>query len=163
LCRNGVRWVFRLERSYSWESHHAVPEDMLFFDRAGKLRLIVERTGRITVTRGYAWNGCSPKFCILDIVFGTPDGVVHARTGKPKAYYASLVHDALYQFLPHGAPLERHVADSIFLRLLAESDFRPRYVYWAAVWLLGGLVRRAKAWKRQTRGMGRRVAEFVEG
>ncbi len=95
MCRNGVKWLYKLERNYSWESRHAVPEDYVFTDQTGVVRLIIERDGRVTVTRDYAWNGCSPKLCVWDVLFGTPDGVVHAHTGRPKTYYASLVHDAL--------------------------------------------------------------------
>src|SRR5436190_2080914 len=105
LCRNAVDWLYRLDRTFTWESGLALPHDLAFRDKQGTVRLVIETSGRITVMRGYAWNGCSPKFCVLDILIGTPDGVVHAGTGKPKAYYASLVHDALYQFLPVAAPV----------------------------------------------------------
>ena len=150
LCKHGARWLYRLERSYSWESGHLVPADLAFRDARGKVRLVIETSGRITVMRGYGWNGCSPKVCVLDITIGTPDGVVHVRTGRPKAYYASLVHDALYQFLPLATPLTRADADGFFLRLLAESDFAPRRLYWLAVRAFGWIVRlgtqRARGW-----------------
>ena len=113
------------------------------------MRLVVEKGGRIVVMRGYAWNGCSPKFCFFDLLLGTPDGVVDARTGRPKTYYASLVHDALYQFVPDGLPASRRDADRCFLALLAESGFRPRWIYYAAVRVFGGLLRRVQ---RSTRG-----------
>ena len=109
------------------------PEDLIFRDKTGVVRLVIEQGGRITVTRGYAWNGCSPKICVFDLLLGTPEGVVHVRTGKPKTYYASLVHDALYQFLPDGLPLGRRHADRFFLLLLAESEFALRWLYWGAV------------------------------
>jgi len=104
--RTAVRWLYRLDSNYTWESRRPVPEDLVFLDRKGKLRLIIETDGQITVTRGYAWNGCSPKFCFLDLLLGTPEGVVHHHTGRPKTYYASMVHDALYQFLHNDAPIE---------------------------------------------------------
>lgn len=91
FCRNSVRWVYRLEQSYSWNSGHGIPEDLVFRDKTSAVRLIIERDGRITVTRGYAWDACTPKFSIFDILVGVPDGVVHAGTGRPKTYYASLV------------------------------------------------------------------------
>lgn len=116
------------------------------------MRLVIERDGRITITRGYAWDGCTPKFCLFDILTGVPDGVVHERTGKPKTYFASLIHDALYQFLPDGLPFTRKDADEFFLRLMAESDFSPRWIYWAAVRLFGGLFRSAARKVRKTRG-----------
>jgi len=152
LCRNAVDWLYRLDRTFTWESGLVVPHDLAFRDKQGVIRLVIETSGRITVMRGYAWNGCSPKFCVLDILIGTPDGVVHAGTGKPKAYYASLVHDALYQFLPVAAPVTRRDADRCFLRLLAASDFKPRYVYWLAVRVLGWVVRLGKQRVRQWEG-----------
>ena len=48
--------------------------------------------------KGYAWDGCSPKFQILDLIFGTHDGAISENTGKAVTYYASMVHDVLYQF-----------------------------------------------------------------
>lgn len=126
MCKNSVRWVYRLGRNFTWQSNHEVPEDYVFRDKSGAVRLIIEQSGAITVTRGYAWNGCSPKICVWDFLLGTPDGVVYARTGRPKTYYASLIHDALYQFLPDGLPVGRRDADAFFLRLLEESEFAPR-------------------------------------
>lgn len=95
FCRNSVKWLYRAGRNFSWESGYTIREDRIFFDSSGKVRLVLEKGGRITVTRGYAWNGCTPKMCFLDLLIGTPDGVVHAVTGRPKTYYASMVHDAL--------------------------------------------------------------------
>lgn len=152
FCENSVRWLYRLEENFSWESPLDIKQDYAFKDRTGVVRLILERGGRITVTRGYAWNGCSPKFCFFDILIGTPDGVVDSRTGRPKTYYASLVHDALYQFVPDGLPLKQHDADRCFLRLMEATGFRPRFLYFSAVWLLGGLVWRAKRYVRKTAG-----------
>ncbi|HEV8400949.1 MAG TPA: hypothetical protein VGQ18_14045 [Gemmatimonadales bacterium] len=150
FCKDSVTWLYRLERNYSWDSGHQVPHDLVFRDKDGTVRLLVETSGRITVMRGYCWNGCSPKFCVFDILIGTPDGVVHARTGRPKAYYASLVHDALYQFLLLDEALKRRHADGFFLRLMGESSFAPRYIYWVAVRTFGWLVwlgkKRARSW-----------------
>ncbi len=67
MCKNGVSWVFRLEKNFAWDSGRAFDEGHFFFDVDGKLRLIIEKSGRITITRGYAWNGCTPKFCLFDI------------------------------------------------------------------------------------------------
>jgi hypothetical protein len=161
FCKNSVRWLYRLEESYSWESGHRLEEDVVFLDKSGAVRLVIERGGRITVTRGYAWDGCTPKVCLFDILIGVPDGVVHARTGRPKTYYASLVHDALYQFLPDGLPLTRYHADEFFLRLMAESDFGPRRIYWLAVRTFGGLFRSAARQVRKTRGTAQSLAPLL--
>lgn len=154
LCNNGVSWLYRSDANFSWDSGFDSGEDRVFLDAQGRVRLIIEAEGRITVTRGYAWNGCSPKVCFFDLLLGTPDGVVDATTKRPKTYYASMVHDALYQFLGVGSPLRRRQADACFLRLIGESAFSPRYVYWIAVRAFGWLVWRAKSAKRQWRGTG---------
>ncbi len=142
FCKNSVSWLYRLERNFSWDSGLPIESDAAFKDKTGIVRLILEKDGRITVTSGYAWNGCSPKFCAFDILFGTPEGVVDSRTGKPKTYHASLIHDALYQFVPDGLPLKRSDADRCFLRLMEETGFMPRHLYYAAVRLFGWLVQR---------------------
>ena len=90
------------------------------------------------MTEGYAWNGCRPKVCVFDFLLGTPEGVVYAKTGRRKTYFASLVHDALYQFLPEDLPYRRRDADRFFLVLLGDSEFAPRWPYSAAVRLFAG-------------------------
>lgn len=149
-------WIYRLPRGYSWASPYRFDRDWAFQDEKGRTRLLISAEGVITITRGYAWDGCTPKFYLLDLVFGTPDGVVLLRTGRPKTYYASLVHDALYQFLPDELPLSRAQADRCFLDLMTESGFMLRYVYYFAVrafgWLTIPITRRIRA----THG-GRRV------
>ena len=141
FCRNSVPWLYVLEQNFVWDSGLAIAEDFAFKDKDGTVRLILEKGGRITVTRGYAWNGCSPKICLFDIVFGTPEGVVDSRTARPKTYYASLVHDALYQFVPVGIALTRAECDCCFLKLMHATGFRPRYLYYIVVWLFGWLTR----------------------
>jgi hypothetical protein len=163
LCRKTVAWLYRLDRSLAWESALPVHEDLVFLDGDGKVRLIVESGGRLTVTRGYAWNGCSPKVCILDLLIGTPDGAVYQPTGRPKAYYASLVHDALYQFLDAGSPITRAQADDCFLRLMGESEFVLRHVYWAAVRVFGGFVWQGKKAARNWRGEALPVSALGSG
>lgn len=90
--------------------------------------------GKIIINNGYAWNGCSPMFSVLDLfILKTPDGIIDIKTGKQKAYYASLVHDALYQY----KPISRKNADKIFYELLKDSDFIMAKPYYYAVRLLG--------------------------
>ena len=84
MCQNSVKWVFELEEDYSWESGFTFTDDFAFKDKTGIVRLILFRNGKITVTKGYAWDGCSPKICIFDILIGTPDGVVDSRTKSLK-------------------------------------------------------------------------------
>ncbi len=147
-----MKWVYELEADHTWASGYRVDRDWAFQDRAGVTRLILRRDGSITVTKGYAWDGCTPKVCFFDIQIGVPDGVVDARTRKPKTYYASLVHDALYQFVPDGLPFSRAQADRCFLRLMTETGFAPRCIYYVAVRLLGELFRRGGRRIRKTKG-----------
>ena len=155
--QNVARWIYRLSRNYSWKSSYALDRDWAFQDKEGHTRLLLTTDGTITVTRGYAWDGCTPKFFFLDVVFGIPDGVVDTRTGHPRTYHASLIHDALYQFLPEGLPLSRAQADRCFLDLMATRNFALRYVYYAAVRLFGWLTRPIARRIRETDG-GRRLA-----
>jgi len=141
LCRDTVKWLYELEKDFTWNSGKAVAKDYEFADPKGNVRLIIKADGAITVPKGYAWDGCTPKVCLLDVLVGVPDGAVHVRTGKPKTYHASLIHDALYQFLDSGLPYSRGDADDFFLNLLTENGFIPRYVYYWAVRLFGGVFR----------------------
>jgi hypothetical protein len=162
VCKNAVDWRYRLEENYTWESRHPFERDLVFRDKNGAVRFLVSRSGTLTITRGYSWDGCTPKFCVWDFSFGTPDGVVNAKTGRPKTYFASLVHDVGYQFLPDGLPLKRREIDGFFLTLMTASDFGPRWIYWLAVRLFGGLFRRAMRVKRGSRGSAQSVAELLE-
>ena len=103
--------------------------------------LKIDTSGNITIKgssgNGYAWDGCSPKFNILDIfLIGTPDGRINVNTGRPVTYYASLIHDALYQFRK-DIGIKRKIADKVFLYYL--GDFQLRYIYYAAVRVFGGI------------------------
>ena len=152
MCEHAVSWIYKLPSNFVWESPWRLTEDVICRDKTGTVRLIVEAEGRVTVTSDYAWNGCSPKFCVFDLLFGTPDGVVDSRTEHPKTYYASLVHDALYQFFPDGLPLGRAEADRSFYLLMAATGFRLRFLYWLAVRLAGGAIWRAQRRARHNAG-----------
>lgn len=152
MDRNYVKWVFCLEDDYVWNSGLSFPADAMFLDKSGVCRLEVRRNGEIRVPKEYAWDGCTPKVPVLHIMIGIPDGVVDSRTRKPKTYYASLVHDALYQFLSDGLTISRGEADRCFLRLMAETGFALRYPYYIAVRLFGGMFRWLGKKKRKTQG-----------
>ncbi|KAF1050667.1 MAG: hypothetical protein GAK43_02724 [Stenotrophomonas maltophilia] len=99
--------------------------------------------------RAYAWDGCSPKIPFYWLaVFGTPDWWEHPETVEclqdgqlasramfwPLAHHASLVHDALYQFL-NVSPVDKACADRLFHDMLLESGM-PRWLarlYYLAV------------------------------
>jgi hypothetical protein len=152
MCSNAERWLFALSSDYTWESGLASPEDLAFRDKIGVVRLVVRRSGTVTVPAKYAWDGCSPKGCLFDFVIGTPDGVVDSRTGHPKTFYASLVHDAMYQFLLDGLPYKRAQVDGCFRRLMTETGFGPRWIYWLAVRILGWLFVAQHRIKRKNHG-----------
>ena len=101
----------------------------------------------------YAWDGCTPKvpFYWLAII-GVPDWwdkphkVLHLH-GKqiceadvfwPLAHPASLVHDALYQYL-NAAPVAKHETDLLFFRMLREAGmlWPAAFAYYLAVRLFG--------------------------
>jgi len=101
----------------------------------------------------YAWDGCTPKvpFYWLAII-GIPDwwekphrmlqlrggAICAAEVFWPLAHPASLVHDALYQYLD-AAPVAKHEADLLFYRMLREAGMlRPlAFAYYLAVRLFG--------------------------
>ncbi len=147
-----VRWIYELSTDYSWQSPHRFTDNFEFKDKTGVTRLLISRDGVMTVTAGYAWDGCTPKIPIWDILVGTPDGAVSSRTRHPKTYFASLVHDALYQFVPDGLPITKLQADRCFLALMSETGFKPRYIYFVGVVVFGGLFRRALRRIRHTKG-----------
>ena len=152
MRKNSANCVYELENNFVWHSNFPVSEDLFFKDSTGNVRLIIETDGKITVTRGYRWNGCSPKLYAFDLILGTPDGVTHSETGHPKTYEASLIHDALYQFLKTDAPYNRREADACFLQIMASRDFALRYLYWVVVRAIGWLFWRGMNYKRKWDG-----------
>ncbi len=137
-------YKFRLARSFRYAS--GVKPDyngdkQLALPGKASPWLFVDKDGVITIRKGYCWDGCSPKLKILDLfLLGTPDGIINVNTGKPKTYYASMVHDALYQFLDHpDFPYTRQQCDTIFYQLMCKANFKPARVYYYAVRWLGGL------------------------
>src|SRR5690606_37527645 len=99
------------------------------------------------------WDGCTPKvpFYWLAII-GIPDWwekphrvlrlcgeeLREEEVFWPLAHPASLVHDALYQYL-NAAPVAKHEADLLFLRMLREAGMAwpLAFAYCLAVRLFG--------------------------
>lgn len=126
-------WIFKIEEDFTYQSKIKGVE----FDSEW---LQVKKDGSIVVKGshpgGYTWDGCTPKLNIFDLfVVGTPDGRIDVKTMKPKTYYASLVHDALYQYL-HVVPIDKKEIDLLFLEML--GDFKLRKLYYWAVKHFGG-------------------------
>lgn len=87
---------------------------------------------------GYAWDGCTPKWEFLDFTLGTPDGRFDYLTEKPITYYASMIHDAIYQHKKE-IPISRKSADQIFYQILKESGFMWARLYYIFVRVAGGI------------------------
>lgn len=103
----------------------------------------IKENGDIIVNpnkRNYAWDGCTPKYNILDISCGTPDGVLSMETKKPITYYGSLLHDAIYQH-KNEIPLSRKETDILFREVLMRHNFLLSDIYYFGVrvfgWILG--------------------------
>jgi len=104
--------------------------------------LAIHPDGQVTIKssshKGYAWDGCSPKFNFLDITFGTPDGKLDYKTVKPITYYASMFHDAIYQYKSDvNLCISRKEADILFYLLLKKAKFKLAYVYYFFVRVFG--------------------------
>ena len=159
MASHRVKWIYILDQNFEFNIRAHLPADWnqgyAFYDKEGIRRLEIHPNGKAVVLAGYAWDGCTPKWAFFDIVVGTPDGAPSHDTTRPKAYYASLLHDALCQFLGILPELKRRQVDRIFLQLLARDDFRPRHFYFAAVLVFGRFSASLKRWLRKYGGSRR--------
>jgi Protein of unknown function (DUF1353) len=112
--------------------------------------LNISDDGTITVKgsseNGYAWDGCTPKMNWLHITWGNFDGKLKQfdkGNYKPYTYYASMIHDVLYQY-KRCAPVTRKEADHIFYSMLKKSGFMWARIFYIGVRLFGGIYR---GWK----------------
>jgi hypothetical protein len=104
----------------------------------GESSSVITIYGTNPKNKGYAWDGCSPKFQMLDLIFGTPDGAVSENTGKAATYFASMVHDVLYQFHEEfKGKISRKQVDRIFLDEMEKEHFMPARMYYMMVRALG--------------------------
>jgi len=104
--------------------------------------LKIDKDGTIIVKgsnyKGYAWDGCSPKLKIKDLYLGTMEAVLNPNTGKSKTYYASLIHDILYQFSNDiKSFIARKEVDREFYTILKRDKFAFAYIYYFVVRALG--------------------------
>jgi hypothetical protein len=108
------------------------------------------------IRKTYAWDGCTPKRWFYWLaLFGTPDWgeklenitVIDPTDSQPngkvvlwpRAHHASLVHDALCQYLDR-IPISKKEVDQLFYDMLVVSGF-PSWlaiIYYGAVCLFGG-------------------------
>jgi len=133
MARKGHSYKFKIQKDYSYESgwklEAAYSSKWLEISTSGQIRVRANE-------KGYSWDGCSPKWSVFNLfLFGIPDGHVDYRTMKPYTYYASLVHDALYQYLD-SVPVSKDKIDLLFLKML--GDFKLRKIYYFFVKHFGG-------------------------
>jgi hypothetical protein len=101
------------------------------------------KNGEVYIPRGYSWDGCSPKFKFLDILWGVPDGSSHENDFLPKTYYASMVHSAIYLYRKE-IPLTRKQADMIYLDMMISRGFKLAKLYWWFTRVFGGITTKWK-------------------
>lgn len=122
--------------------------------------LQVDPDGKIIVKGsfkdGYAWDGCSPKWHCLHLLWGTPDGKLDYRTEKPISYFASMVHDVIYQF-KEDVDISRKEADVIFKLTLKEAGFMWCWLYYFGVRIGGTFYGK---WKRKKSQKKIEISEF---
>lgn len=126
-------YSIRLESLASSKAREAVFESELQYECEW---FTLTHGGLLTIKKGYAWDGCTPKKSLWNLwIVGVPDGHIDYRTQKPYTYYASLVHDALYQY-GDTVPMKRKQIDGVFLELL--GDFKLAKLYYWMVRIFGG-------------------------
>jgi len=134
-----------IQRRGNFPYKFQITEDYTYSDTGWKLSkefdsqwLKIGTNGELTVKAnqsGYVWDGCTPKWGFLNLtIIGVPDGHLDYRTMKPYTYYASLVHDALYQYLD-SVPVSKKEIDKLFLKML--GDFKLRKIYYFFVKTFG--------------------------
>jgi hypothetical protein len=127
-------WIYKIEQDFVYRDTGWILQQEYVSEW-----LHISQQGVITVKanqKGYAWDGCTPKKSVFNLfIIGIPDGHVDYRTMQPYTYYASLVHDALYQYL-ESVPVSKAQIDQLFLKML--KDFKLRRLYYLAVKNFGG-------------------------
>ncbi len=134
-------------RGMNFYSEWLIIQDGLIVVNPGESKVVLHENGVRTVTydlsvrRTYAWDGCTPKrFFYWVAVIGTPDwwhatqkvetievknGICRIAPKDPEpiwqiAHHASLIHDALYQYLDHH-PIAKKDVDRLFRDMLIAS------------------------------------------
>ncbi len=142
----GRVWKFVHEKDYSYRTKLLEGRECDFN------WLKISKDGTLTVKgsyqKGYTWDGCTPKFNFLHITWGNFDGqliqhideITGTKSYKPYTYYASMIHDVLYQY-KRCAPVTRKEADLIFYELMKKSGFMWTRLFYAGVRLFGCIFR----------------------
>ena len=128
-------YVYCLKEDYKYQSSIAGGE---FENEWFKLSKDGAMIVRGTYYKGYAWDGCSPKFKIKDWYFGTWEAILNFDTGQSKTYYASLIHDVFYKFAKYiRSFVKRKEANREFYNILKRDGMRCAKVYYLGVRLFG--------------------------
>lgn len=113
-------WLYQLDKPFVY-SHSA------FNDIEFKNEWVTIIDSKMTISSGYAWDGCSPKYHVFGLfVVGTPDGIL--RHGKKWTNDASLVHDVLCQFRCELA-ITKNQSVKVFNDILDRDGWPLRKVY----------------------------------
>ena len=128
-----TRWRYVLHRRVA--AHHRALSGISFGNQWLQICC-----GVVRIQAGYAWDGCSPSIAIpgTRLWLGIYDGPLMSD-GRPAAWRASLLHDALCQFRHDIPGLTREAATTVFATELHDS-MAPTWmqrVYPSAVRLLG--------------------------
>lgn len=126
-------WIFKVTEHITIQTNilgATFENEWAYLDLMGRLTI------KATPDHAFAWDGATPKYSILDVVVGTPDGVMSTDTGKPKTYFGTLAHDVLYQFAPRNI-ITRTQADGVMLHQMKITKFKLRYVYYFFIRALG--------------------------
>lgn len=128
-----IRWRYVLQRRVA--AHHRALSGIDFDNQWLQIR-----SGLVRVQPGYAWDGCSPAVRIpgTRLWLGVPDGPT-MDDGRPAAWRASLLHDALCQFRHDIPGLTQAAATAVLASELhdAQAPDWMQHLYPAAVRLLG--------------------------
>ena len=128
-------YVYCIKQDYKYQSSILGREYENEWFKLSKDGIIVIKG---TNYKGYAWDGCSPKFKIKDIYFGTGEAVLNYDTGQSKTYYASLIHDVFYQFAKAVRSfIKRKEVDQEFYKILKRDGMRFAGLYYIGVRLFG--------------------------
>lgn len=134
-------WIYKLPRDKKFKLNLS---NKIGFGVDGIVKVIYnERDDLLLIGKGFSWDGCTPKWTWIDLVFGTPEGVVSNVSGVSKTYDASLIHDALYQFAPRyhrrrfTKGFKRKEVDLLFYHHMRINDFKLAKIYYLVVRLLG--------------------------
>ena len=137
----------KMSESHYFYSEWLIIHDGLIIINPGYYKLDSEKkqvSYEFENRRVYSWDGCSPKKSFFWFsLLGTPDwwhgmetvqyinskGVIDTKTVFwPKAHHASLVHDALYQYLGLHS-LSKHEVDTLFYEMLKDSGMNVLVAY----------------------------------